>query len=468
MIQPQERPALATDRHAAAPPAGLLDTPVEEGFDRLTRMAARLLGAPIALITVIAEDRQFFKSASGLSEPWASRRGAPLSHSFCRHVVTSGEPLVVEDARRHPLLRANPAVRDFGWIAYAGVPLVSAQGEVLGALSAIDTMPRLWSERDVSLLTDLGACAVSEIELRAASAAHGDPRPGTGNGGPQHHDLFTDAGLALGVASPEGRWVRVNPALRELLGYAEDELLGAPTEKVTHPDDRPAEREALRLLLAGECATYTQEKRCLDRTGAPVWTLVTVTLVRDAERRPHHFVVGLQEIGDRVRAEAAVREGEERYRLVVEAARHAAWDWDLATDRIVWSSGIELLFGQTPPGLTSTAAWWYQRIHAEDRERVVAEIQRALAHGTRSLELAYRFRRGDGGYAWVASRGSVLRDAGGEPTRMVGTMADETDRRRDELLARGQSALLARIASGEPLSELLDAIVAYVDRKSVV
>jgi GAF domain-containing protein len=61
---------------------------------------------------------------------------------------------VVEDARRHPLLRANPAVRDFGWIAYAGVPLVTGQGEVLGALSVIDTMPRLWSERDVALLTD--------------------------------------------------------------------------------------------------------------------------------------------------------------------------------------------------------------------------------------------------------------------------------------------------------------------------
>ncbi|HVL18928.1 MAG TPA: GAF domain-containing protein, partial [Gemmatimonadales bacterium] len=109
MTQPQERSALPFDPQAAPRPAGLLDSPAEEGFDRLTRMAARLLGAPIALITVITDDRQFFKSATGLPEPWASRRAAPLSHSFCRHVVSSGEPLVVEDARRHPLLRANPA-----------------------------------------------------------------------------------------------------------------------------------------------------------------------------------------------------------------------------------------------------------------------------------------------------------------------------------------------------------------------
>ena len=440
MNQPQERFTPPFDRVAAARRTDLLDTPAEEGFDRLTRMAARLLGAPTALITLITEDRQFFKSATGLAEPWASRRGSPLTHSFCRHVVALGEPLVVEDARRHPLLRSNPAVRDFGWIAYAGVPLLVG-GQVVGALSVIDGMPRLWSERDLSLLVDLGACAATEFELRAASVERApESRPAAGNGGPHYPDVFEEAGIAFGVASPEGRWVRVNHALRELLGYSEDELLGAPTEKLTHPDDRPAEREALRLLLAGECASYTQEKRCLDHQGEPIWTLVTVTLVRDAEQRPHHFVVGFQEIGDRVRAETALREGEERYRLVVEAAHHAAWDWDLVSDRIIWGGGIAALFDQTPPGFQSTAAWWYQRIHADDRERVVAEIQAALAGGERSWELTYRFRRGDGSYAEVASRGAVALDPAGEPVRMIGTMADETARRETESALRGSEA----------------------------
>jgi PAS domain S-box-containing protein len=440
MTQPLDPPSPSLPRIAAPRWPDLPDTPSDEGLDRLTRMAARLLGAPIALITLIAEDRQLFKSATGLAEPWASRRAAPLSHSFCRHVVSSGEPLVVEDARRHPLLRANPAVRDFGWIGYAGVPLVVG-GQVVGALSVIDAMPRLWSERDLSLLADLAACAASEIALRAAAPDRpAERRPGHGNGGPQYPDVFEEAGIAFGVASPEGRWVRVNHALRELLGYAEDELLGAPTEKLTHPDDRPAEREALRLLLAGECASYTQEKRCLGHAGEPVWTLATVTLVRDAEQRPHHFVIGFQEIGDRVRAEAALRESEERNRLVVEAARHAAWDWDLASDRIVWSGAIAELFGQTPPGFASTAAWWYQRIHAEDRERVVAEIQAALASGERTWELAYRFRRGDGSYAEVASRGTVLVESSGEPARMIGTMADESARRETEAALRASEA----------------------------
>ncbi|MDQ3426875.1 MAG: GAF domain-containing protein, partial [Gemmatimonadota bacterium] len=145
----------------------LLDTPPEEAFDRLTRMAARLLGAPVALVTLVTDDRQFFKSAIGLAEPWASLRGTPLAYSFCRHVVAAGEPLVVEDARLHPLLRGTPALREFGWISYAGVPLTTADGQVLGTLSVVDAMPRLWSERDMALLRDLGALALNEIELRS-------------------------------------------------------------------------------------------------------------------------------------------------------------------------------------------------------------------------------------------------------------------------------------------------------------
>ena len=106
----------------------LLDSPPEEAFDRLTRLASRLLGAPVALVTLLGEDRVFFKSAIGLPEPWATRRGTPISYSFCRHVVATGEPLVVEDARRHPLVRGNPAVRELRWIAYAGVPLTLGGG----------------------------------------------------------------------------------------------------------------------------------------------------------------------------------------------------------------------------------------------------------------------------------------------------------------------------------------------------
>jgi GAF domain-containing protein len=147
----------------------LLDTPPEEEFDRLTRLTTRLIGLPVALVALIDADRQFFKSSVGLAEPWAKRRGTPLSHSFCQHVVKERKPLVVRDARRHPVLRHNPGVRALGVVAYAGFPLF-AEGHVIGTLCAIDDVPREWSPEDLEVIADLAALAQSELDLRAAAA----------------------------------------------------------------------------------------------------------------------------------------------------------------------------------------------------------------------------------------------------------------------------------------------------------
>src|SRR5947209_1246292 len=100
--------------------------PAEESFDRLARLAARLVGAPVALVTAVDRDRQYFKSCLGLPEPWATRRETPLSHSFCQHVVTAREPVLVPDARQDPRFIDNRAIRDLGVTAYLGVPLITA------------------------------------------------------------------------------------------------------------------------------------------------------------------------------------------------------------------------------------------------------------------------------------------------------------------------------------------------------
>jgi serine phosphatase RsbU (regulator of sigma subunit) len=146
--------------------SGLLDTAPEESFDRLTRIAAASLNVPVALVSLVDEDRQFFKSCLGLPEPWAGERETPLSHSFCRHVVDRAQPLVVDDARDHPALRDNPAISDLGVIAYAGFPLLSPGGEVLGSLCAIDTSPRAWSKQDLEMLGDIAQAAMTELRLR--------------------------------------------------------------------------------------------------------------------------------------------------------------------------------------------------------------------------------------------------------------------------------------------------------------
>lgn len=154
------------DRLATLEATALLDTPAEEAFDQFTRLASDVFQTPVALVSLVEQDRQFFKSSVGLSEPWASRRETPLSHSFCQHVVRDAEPLVVTDARTHPLLQDNLAVVDLGVIAYLGIPLTTTQGQTLGSFCVIDNKPREWTSRELQILKNLATLVIEKIELR--------------------------------------------------------------------------------------------------------------------------------------------------------------------------------------------------------------------------------------------------------------------------------------------------------------
>jgi GAF domain-containing protein len=134
------------ERLAALHKAGLLDIPPDPGFEQLAQTWARMLDVPLALVSLVDGNRQYFAGVSGqLPEAIASTRQTPLSHSFCKHVVESKQPLIVNDAREHPVLKDNPAIEEYGVVAYAGMPLVTPEGHVLGTLCFIDSKPRDWN-----------------------------------------------------------------------------------------------------------------------------------------------------------------------------------------------------------------------------------------------------------------------------------------------------------------------------------
>jgi PAS domain S-box-containing protein len=456
---PLPTPPAEAARLAAVRRTALLDTAPDEAFDRLTRLVARLLGTPIALISLVEDDREFFLSASGLPEPFATSRSAPLSYSFSRHIVEAGARLVIDDARRHPLVRTNPAVRELGWVAYAGVPLVDDHGQVLGALSVIDAMPRLWSERDLDLLEDLAIWAVTEIELKAAPPAD-----------EYAAQAFEEMPVPTAIVSEEGRCIRVNKAFGYLFGAEPGELVGRDVEDLTHPDDRSADREAMRLLLAGECHSYSAQKRVLGKSDEAVWVLATVTRVSRRHGGGDYFVLTLEEPSEPAGpgpVESESGDGtEDRYRLLAESARDAIWDWDLLTDRIEWASGSKGFAGYGPDQLGNSAAWWYERLHPDERERVVGSIHGVVARGESVWSDEHRFRRADGGWAHVEVRGSIVRDEGGDAVRMVGATLDVSERKRADLVLRCQSAILRDIVSGMELDEVLRRIASLSEAYS--
>lgn len=136
-------------------------------LDVFTRLAAELVGVPIALVSLIDADSQRFLSSHGLPPEVADRGEIPLSESFCRHAVLKAEPLVVADGREDERIAGSPAARALAIAAYAGFPLVLASGEAVGSLCAIDHQPRRWTARDLALLEDLASAVCRVLDLRA-------------------------------------------------------------------------------------------------------------------------------------------------------------------------------------------------------------------------------------------------------------------------------------------------------------
>jgi hypothetical protein len=163
---PPEPELAELDRLATLDRTGLMDGAGDPVLDGIASAARRVLRAPVALVSLVDQERQVFACALGLPEPWATRRQTPLSHSFCRHAVVRRAPLVVEDARTHPDLRDNGAVADLGVVAYLGIPLTTRTGVVLGTLCVIDHVPRAWDREQIALLADLAAAATAHIERR--------------------------------------------------------------------------------------------------------------------------------------------------------------------------------------------------------------------------------------------------------------------------------------------------------------
>jgi signal transduction histidine kinase len=153
-------------RLAALRATALLDTETEEVFDRLTRLAVRLIGVPAAFISLVDEQRDFFKSACGVPEPVATTR-VVTGPTFCHHAIRSPSPLVIDDTAGDPTYQSIPSVQTFGVAAYVGVPLMVG-GQAVGSFCVIDNTPRAWTAAEVEVLTELAASAQREVELRLA------------------------------------------------------------------------------------------------------------------------------------------------------------------------------------------------------------------------------------------------------------------------------------------------------------
>lgn len=265
--QDPQRELQDLQRLAALESIELFDTPPEPAFDSITRLICGMFNAPVALISLVGEDRQFFKSACGLDEPWASRRETPLSHSFCQYVVGSNEPFIVNDSTKLEFLANNLAITELSVRAYLGVPIATADGKVLGALCVIDRVPRQWTEANVGALSDFAGVVNFMIESRRKEK--------------RWRDVLNVIPQKVWSTRPDGEADFFNYRWYEFTGATwssskDDKWLG-----LIHPNDVAHTAAAWsKALKTGE--RYETEYRLRDRTGSFRWMLARGMPLRGA------------------------------------------------------------------------------------------------------------------------------------------------------------------------------------------
>lgn len=300
----------------------VLDTPPEEDFDRITRVCAQLLHVPITLVSLVDENRQWFKSKIGIELCETSRDIA-----FCAHALHVPDILLIEDAARDPRFSDNPLVLGAPHIRfYAGVPLRSDEGLVLGTLCALDTTPRELPPEALAAFKDLAK--VVERDLLHRSAAQ-DMRVAWE--GDRQAKVLSESRFALvfqqtpsgkAIVDLQGRFNAVNPKLCDITGYSEEALLKLTFADITHPDDLEKDLLHVADLLFGRNTTYAMEKRYIRRDGSLVWVEINVSLVRTERGEPDHFIAVILDITDRKRGEEALHDyQEELERKVAERTR---------------------------------------------------------------------------------------------------------------------------------------------------
>lgn len=304
----------------------VLDSEAESAFDRIVQTAARIFRTPMASVSLVDANRQWFKSCVGFDATETSREV-----SFCAHALASDDVLVIPDATADPRFSSNPLVTGDPFIRfYAGAPLITPSGDRLGTLCIIDTEARKPLDAEARrTLVELAALVMDLLESRKT--------------GVQREAALTEAdetSRLLGAAvwssidailtkDPSGIVTSWNPAAEKLYGYSTAEMVGTPVSRLMPPDLKGEERKILARILRGESIEHYETRR-VTKTGEVLDIALSVSPVRASDGT----VIGAASIARDIReskaiqktrdaAEAALREGRE----MAERANHAKSDF---------------------------------------------------------------------------------------------------------------------------------------------
>ncbi|MBI4815694.1 MAG: PAS domain S-box protein [Deltaproteobacteria bacterium] len=394
---------------------GLLDTPPDPEFDGLAELAARILEVPVALVSLVDRDRQWFKARVGLKAT-----ETPRDRAFCAHAILKDEPLVVPDAHiderfsGNPLVIGDPHVR-----FYAGVPLATSTGHALGTLCVIDRVPRTFEPKQLETLQVLARQVTAQAELRMRNRQLSAARD-------ELSDLFATATDLIQSVSADGAIAFVNRSWCERLGYCEDEVVGRKFWTFFVRSEQDKCRSIFHRLLGGELLP-TIETAFVTKQQARVEVEGRVSIHRRPGAAPTTFGV-FRDVTDRKRWET---ERARFFSLSLELMAVYRSDGSFtrlnpAWERVLGYSANEL--AEVPP---------FGLLHPADVEGTKEAFQ-CLVHGQPTAQVDSRWRSKDGSYRWLSWTAALS----GQDETIYATARDVTDRRVIEDQIRAQAELL--------------------------
>ena len=296
----------------------ILDTPREQDFDDLTRLAASICRTPIALVSLLDSDRQWFKSRYGLET-----EETPRDFSFCTHAIEQEDIFIVEDSHADARFAQSPLVAGVPHVRfYAGVPLITPDGHALGALCVNDSVPRRLSEEQQAALSALGRQVMTQLELRRHARQLRDANVEMNallleqrsnvralrESEELYRSVIENVREVVFQTDCDARWKLLNHAWEELTGFSVAESLHKSCLDFVHPEDRQFCIEGFKALISGEKSFNRSELRYITAGGEFRWGELHARATRDAIGKMVGTSGTFTDISERKRMEAELEQ----------------------------------------------------------------------------------------------------------------------------------------------------------------
>lgn len=449
-----QQPPRELSRLAALLRYEILDTPDESAFDDFTHLAAYICQTPIALISLVDDHRQWFKSRLGLDVS-----ETPREISFCAHTIEGQNIFEIHDALQDPRFRNNPLVLGGPHVRfYAGAPLTTPDGYNLGTLCVIDNQPRQLDEAQRGALTRLSRQIMRLFEERLQSHRYAEQAA-------MQQALLNSAASAMLLTTADGRISGVNPTAERLFGYPEAMLMGRSLTSTLFPKDALVRRAAILSNELGaplppgfdvltapliEGRREMREWRLVHRNGGDVPVLLNVSAIHDEHELLRGYVIGAYDLAHHEHLQLRLQQIAAQ---VPGMLFQFCWRPDGNSSFPYVSEGVEDIYGLSVTEMAPSMAPIYTRIYPGDRTRVLDSIRQAAAAMT-AWQLEHRIAHPRKGLIWVEARATPMRQADGS-VLWHGLVTDISERKAEQHELDKQQEMNRRL-----LEALSEAVVA--------